>query len=73
MLYSTTDYVDIGQAMDANTYPPFKAVDTSVTQKIRDEIDALDGVDEEGQPRPFLLRPQAEPMRRQRPVHSLAR
>lgn len=54
MLYSTTDYVDIGQAMDANTYPPFKAVDTSVTQKIRDEIDALGEPDEEGQSHPFV-------------------
>ncbi|KAF7983785.1 hypothetical protein HWV62_19003 [Athelia sp. TMB] len=42
MLYSTTDDVDLqNQVMDANTYPPFKAVDTSVTQKILQEIEAL--------------------------------
>ena len=49
MLYSTTDDVDLqNQVMDANTYPPFKAVDTSVTQKILQEIEALGEPETEG-------------------------
>lgn len=49
MLYSSTDYADLqGQAIDANSYPPFRAVDTSVTQKILKEVEALGEPEEEG-------------------------
>jgi hypothetical protein len=50
MLYSSTDPLQHNQAIDANSYPPFRVVDYSVMEHIMEEIDALGGPEEEGQP-----------------------
>lgn len=50
MLYSSTDPVKESRGVDANSYPPFKQVDTTVIKKISDEMDALADPEEEGMP-----------------------
>jgi transcription initiation factor TFIIH subunit 3 len=50
MLYSSDDPLQSdGQAIDANSYPPFRIVDSSVMQHIIDEMEALGEPEEEGQ------------------------
>jgi transcription initiation factor TFIIH subunit 3 len=57
MLYSSTDPSENdGQAIDANSYPPFKVVDFSVIQHIMDEVEALGEPEEEGQSCDHYLR-----------------
>ncbi|KAF8556130.1 transcription factor Tfb4 [Imleria badia] len=50
MLYSSTEtstLVDDAVPLDANSYPPFKTVDTSVLQRIKSELEALGEMEEE--------------------------
>ncbi|KAN0090851.1 TFIIH subunit Tfb4/p34 [Tylopilus felleus] len=50
MLYSsaeTSTLVDDASLLDANSYPPFKTVDTTVIQRIRREMEALGEMEEE--------------------------
>ncbi|KIJ67969.1 hypothetical protein HYDPIDRAFT_25422 [Hydnomerulius pinastri MD-312] len=48
MLYSSTEtLVDEVPSLDANSYPPFKMVDTMVLQRITRELDALGDLEEE--------------------------
>lgn len=51
LLYSSTDYkTELGDDSfaDANTYLPFKIVDTAVTTRIGEELDAMTELEEEG-------------------------
>lgn len=50
MLYSSTDSAkdDMDDLVDANSYPPFKVVDSSVVERTLDEIESLGDLDEEG-------------------------
>lgn len=50
MLYSSTEtsaLVDDAAPLDANSYPPFKTVDTTVLQRITSEMEALGEMEEE--------------------------
>jgi transcription initiation factor TFIIH subunit 3 len=50
MMYSSTDPLqNDGQTIDANSYPPFRVVDSSVMQHIMEEVEALGEPGEEGQ------------------------
>jgi len=48
MLYSSTEVVteDV-PSLDANSYLPFKLVDSTVVRKIIDELDAIGELEEE--------------------------
>lgn len=48
MLYSSTD-PGVDQVIDANAYPPFRIVDSSVMRVIIDEVEATRDDEEEGQ------------------------
>lgn len=49
MLHSSTDpSKDMDQVIDANSYPPFKVVDSSVIQRTLDEMESLGQPQEEG-------------------------
>lgn len=51
LLYSSTDHkTELGDdnLADANTYLPFKVVDTVVTTRIGEELDAMIELEEEG-------------------------
>lgn len=49
MLYSSTDRLTAGiQQIDANSYPPFKLVNSTVLNRITEELDALGEPEEEG-------------------------
>lgn len=53
MLYSSTEastLVDDAPSLDANSYPPFKTVDTTVLQRISREMEALGDMEEERTP-----------------------
>jgi hypothetical protein len=39
MLYSSTDLTTQNQAIDANSYPPFKLVDSTIVTRIMEELD----------------------------------
>lgn len=48
MLYSSTDKrVNNGATVDANSYPAFKVVDSTVVKRITDEMDSLGDPEEE--------------------------
>lgn len=50
MLYSSTDPLQHdNRTIDANSYPPFRVVDSSVMQHTMEEVDALGEPEEEGQ------------------------
>jgi transcription initiation factor TFIIH subunit 3 len=54
MLYSSTDILENdAQTIDANSYPPFRIVDSNVVGHIIDEVEALGEPEEEGQPMKF--------------------
>lgn len=50
MLYSSSDPVPDALATDtnANAYPPFTVVDSTVVQRIMTELDSLEAKEEEG-------------------------
>lgn len=48
MLYSSTDLVTRTQVIDANSYPPFKLVDSTIVTRIVEELDELGEPEEEG-------------------------
>jgi hypothetical protein len=48
MLYSSTDLAPEHQVIDANSYPPFKLVDSTVVTRIMDELDELGEREDEG-------------------------
>lgn len=48
MLYSSTDPAPENQTIDANSYPPFKLVDSTIVGRITEEMDSLEGPQEEG-------------------------
>ena len=53
LLYSSTDHKSDASdesLADPNTYLPFKIVDTVVTKRIGEELDALAEEDDEGEP-----------------------
>lgn len=53
MLYASTDHLESSSiTIDANSYPPFKLLDTTVVTRIGAELDALDDShdEEEGLP-----------------------
>lgn len=59
MLYSSTEtpaLVDDAPSLDANSYPPFKTVDTTVLQRITHELEALGEMKEERTPYRRCLR-----------------
>jgi hypothetical protein len=39
MLYSSTDLTTENQVIDANSYPPFKLVDSTIVTRIIEELD----------------------------------
>jgi hypothetical protein len=39
MLYSSTDQTTQNQVIDANSYPPFKLVDSTIVTRIMEELD----------------------------------
>ncbi|TFK44391.1 transcription factor Tfb4-domain-containing protein [Crucibulum laeve] len=47
MLYASTDPPKEQQTIDANSYPPFKLVDSTVVTRIMEELDALGDLEEE--------------------------
>jgi transcription initiation factor TFIIH subunit 3 len=48
MLYSSTDKsLNNGAVVDANSYPSFKVVDSTVVKRIAEEMDALGDPEEE--------------------------
>lgn len=48
MLYSSTDPAGADHVIDANAYPSFRIVDSSVMQVIMDEVEATRDDEEEG-------------------------
>lgn len=48
MLYSSTDLPMHDQVIDANSYPPFKLVDSTIVMRIMEEMDDLGEPEEEG-------------------------
>lgn len=57
-MYSSTDHktdASDESLADPNTYLPFKIVDTVVTKRIGEELDALSEEDDEGKPVNFRL------------------
>lgn len=63
MLYSSTDPVQDNRSIDANSYPPFKIVDSNVIQVIMNETDALAGKEEEGWPSFKIINPKESPLK----------
>jgi hypothetical protein len=55
MLYSSTDLAPEHQVIDANSYPPFKLVDSTVVTRIMEELDVLGEHEDEGIHIPRLL------------------
>ncbi|RDB24941.1 RNA polymerase II transcription factor B subunit 4 [Hypsizygus marmoreus] len=47
MLYSTIDPTNHDQAIDANSYPPFRLVDSTIVTRITEELEALGEPEEE--------------------------
>lgn len=43
MLYSSTDLPTDNQVIDANSYPPFKLVDSTIITRIMKELDNIEG------------------------------
>lgn len=59
MLYSSMESLTLADdalLLDANSYPPFKTVDTTVLQQITLELEALSDVEEERTPHRYCLR-----------------
>lgn len=48
MLYSSTLHNPELQSIDSNSYAPFKLVDSTIINRISDELDAIDNSEEEG-------------------------
>jgi len=48
MLYSSTLHNPELQSIDSNSYAPFKLVDSTIINRISDELDAIDHSEEEG-------------------------
>lgn len=58
MLYSSTETVtlaDDAHPLDANSYPPFQTVDTTVLQQITRELEALGEFEQERTPPSFPI------------------
>jgi len=53
MLYSSTDAIANTQFTDANSYLPLKVVDSTIVQRIMDELEALGESEEECMSDPF--------------------
>ncbi|PFH53817.1 hypothetical protein AMATHDRAFT_73229 [Amanita thiersii Skay4041] len=47
VLYSSTNPPNVSQTIDANSYPPFKLVDSTVVLRVAEEMDNLDDPEEE--------------------------
>lgn len=59
MLYSSTETLTLADdalPLDANSYPPFKTVDTTVLQRITRELEALGDMKEERTPHRYRSR-----------------